>query len=140
MSKDNFFGDGMTNGEQLAHTTTSTQERASVRKIWRNIIGCLSKLKWRKKRVKSGISTQSTSTSDAEKKDNSSSLVNKFEMDIFTIVTIDKGSFVALGNKRLTDFGSIEDCKRWVKERDYKFLFNLMATIAEAMIEEKREG
>ena len=98
------------------------------------------KVRWRKKKVKSDISTQNTLTSEAEKKDNSHSLVNKFEMVIFTIVTIDKGSFVALGNKRLTDFGSIEDCKKWVKERDYKFLFNLMATIAEAMVAEKKEA
>ena len=52
MSKENFFGDGLISGEPSVHITTSTQERASVRKIWRNITGFLLKVRWRKKKVK----------------------------------------------------------------------------------------
>jgi hypothetical protein len=75
-------------------------------------------------------------TQDGEGGNNSKSseIVKNEEADIFRIVTTEDGSFVALGNNRLTEFVSEEDAYRMVIDKDWQLIFNVIATTAKAII------
>jgi len=72
-------------------------------------------------------------------KEKSSEIVKNEEADIFRIVTTEEGSFVALGNNRLTEYVSEEDAYRMVIDRDWQLIFNVIATTAKAIIKTQNQ-
>jgi len=83
------------------------------------------------------LTTQSELTMDVEKmkqnKDLSSELLKVKHMvnTPFTIVTAeDMGSFVAMGNARLTEYMSMEECQSMVIEKDWQLIMGMAGRIA----------
>lgn len=65
----------------------------------------------------------------------SSQIIEVKEHEIFNIVCSDNGYFVALGNNRLSEIeDNIEECYRMINEKDWKLLFNVIATTSNAVI------
>lgn len=56
-------------------------------------------------------------------------LIGREECEIFDIVTTEQGSFVALGQYRLTDFATKEKAIEQVKNRDYDLILSLISLI-----------
>lgn len=56
-------------------------------------------------------------------------LVQREDVDIFTIVTTEKGSFIAIGQSRLTDYTSIDICRKWIEEKNWILIFSLVSLI-----------
>ena len=72
-------------------------------------------------------------------KQKSSEIVKNVEADIFRIVTTEDGSFVALGNNRLTEYMSEKEAYARVMERDWELIFNVIATTAKAIIKTQNQ-
>lgn len=69
----------------------------------------------------------------------SSEIVKNEEAEIFRIVTTEEGSFVALGNNRLTEYVSEKEAYAMVMERDWQLIFNVIATTAKAIIKTQNQ-
>lgn len=53
-------------------------------------------------------------------------LIEREDYNLFTIVTTEKGSFVALGQHRLTDFFSSDECKQLIDGKDWLLLVSVI--------------
>lgn len=49
----------------------------------------------------------------------------------FQIITIEQGSFLAVGNKRVTDYTTKEECKRMIEEKGWDLICTVVTIIAE---------
>lgn len=81
------------------------------------------------------------SQTNAQEQENSSPSVTKIierdpiEDTPFVIVTIEQGSFIALGNRRITEYMPKDECKRLIKDRNWELITNLSVTVYERMAE-----
>ncbi|WNK14256.1 MAG: hypothetical protein [Microvirus sp.] len=61
----------------------------------------------------------------------------------FTVITInaddEKGTFIAVGNKRITELISKEVADKKIKYRDWDIITSVISIIVEAIIDEREE-
>lgn len=79
------------------------------------------------------LTSQQKSEED-QNKPTSSEIVKRYEYNIFEIIETEQGCFIALGNNRLSELQSKNDCIEQIDKRDYKLLFNVIAVTSKAFI------
>lgn len=78
---------------------------------------------------------------NAQEKENSSNSSDKIverehiENTPFTIITLEKGSFIAIGNKRVTEYTTKQECKNLIFERDWDLIANMVMAMYATMTE-----
>lgn len=66
-----------------------------------------------------------------EKENNSNSLIKRIEVinTPFRIIETEKGSFIALGDQRLTDYITTKECYKMINERSWELLLTVMTVV-----------
>lgn len=79
-----------------------------------------------------------TSTQEQDGRENSFNVIqvhNNVAETPFRIVETTQGSFVALGNKRLTELKHISECCEMITEKKWELLFGVIALITQIEID-----
>ena len=64
--------------------------------------------------------------------DVSEQLVKREKNGMFTVVTVDQGSFVAFSNVVLTEMHTEEECHRMINEKDWELIASFSMMLASA--------
>lgn len=98
----------------------------------------LEQLEEEQQRVSSEDGSNGLESAGEQDRQNSSEILNVVQYDMFNIVTSDKGTFIALGNNRVSEMLSGEiECKSVIDDKDWKLIFNVIAVTANAIIRQK---
>lgn len=87
-------------------------------------------------------SAQESSQTSAQEKENNNSSSKLIEREHikgtpFQIITLEQGSFIALGNRRLNEYTSKERCMEMIECQEWELLMNVIVSMYEIMTANK---
>lgn len=87
------------------------------------------------KEEKNTDTSQLLKNGEKENKEHSSEIIKVQEYEIFSVVTTEEGTFVAMGNNRISKmYNTVDEAQFAIDNRDWELLFNVVATTSNAII------